>query len=99
MIFLVEYNREKAKTLTFRSYPDSERTKAQDDRLELELKLLAEGVEHEVVILEAVDEAHVRRTHSRYFPDQTALFNELLDGVAAQYRAAGMASAPEPVAK
>ena len=67
MLFLIEYDRESGKIVTFRSFDDSEREDAEHLRLEKELELNRRGVEHEVVILEAPTEAAVRRTHRRYF--------------------------------
>ena len=67
MLFLIEYDRESGKIVTFRSFDDSEREEAEHSSLEKELELNRRGVEHEVVILEAPTEAAVRRTHRRYF--------------------------------
>ena len=67
MFFLIEYDRERGKIVTFHSFNDSEREEAEHSRLEKELELNRRGVEHEVVILEAPTEAAVRRTHRRYF--------------------------------
>jgi hypothetical protein len=73
MIFLLEYNRKRGQVVTFREFHDSERKKAKDARLEMELDLLRRGVIHEVVLLEAETEAALRRTHRRYFEDLTDL--------------------------
>jgi len=67
MLFLIEYDRESGKIVTFRSFDHSERADAEHSRLEKELELNRRGVEREVVILEAPTEAAVRRTHRRYF--------------------------------
>ena len=67
MIFLIEYNRPEGRIVTFQRFQDSERLKAQDTRLDLELDLNRRGVDHEVVLLEAASEDAVRRTHRRYF--------------------------------
>jgi hypothetical protein len=67
MLFLIEYDRDSGKMVTFRSFDDSERETAESARLELELELNRRGVEREVVILEAATEQAVRRTHRRYF--------------------------------
>ena len=69
MIFLIEYDRPRGRIVTFKAFDDSERQKAQDERLELELALHHSGTEREVVILEAVSEEAIRRTHRRYFED------------------------------
>ncbi len=73
MIFLIEYNRKLGRIITFTPFDDSERRKAEDARLELELELNRQGVEREVVILEAATEEAVRRTHRRYFESLTEL--------------------------
>ena len=54
---------------------DSERWKAQDARLELELNLNRLGTKREVVILEAATEEDLRRTHRRYFESLSELPN------------------------
>ena len=67
MIFLIEYNRPEGRLVTFQRFQDSERLKAQNAWLDLELDLNRKGVDHEVVLLEAASEAALRRTHRRYF--------------------------------
>lgn len=68
MIFLIEYNKPEGRIVLFQTYDASERTKAHDARLELELDLNRKGItEHEIVLLEANDEAALRKTHRRYF--------------------------------
>ena len=67
MIFLIEYNRPQGRIVTFKRFQDSERLKAQNARLDLELDLNRRGVDHEVVLLEAASEEALRRTHRRYF--------------------------------
>ena len=69
MIFLIEYNRPEDQLVTFQRFQDSERLKAQNARLDLELDLNRKGVDHEVVLLEAASEERLRRTHRRYFED------------------------------
>ncbi len=69
MIFLVEYNRPQGRIVTFKVFDTSERRKAENSRLEIELELHRRGVEHEVVLLEATSENALRRTHRRYFED------------------------------
>jgi hypothetical protein len=73
MIFLIEYDRSRGELVTFEVFPDSEKRIAEDARLELELRLNRQGVDHEVVILEAESEAAVRRTHRRYFENLSEL--------------------------
>lgn len=73
MIFLIEYDRDKGRIVTIRSFENSEREKAEQFRLELELRLNATGVENEVVLLEAATEDALRKTHRRYFEDLSEL--------------------------
>ena len=67
MIFLIQYNRSNRKLVEFQTFDDSEREKAYDTKLDLELRLNGQRIRDEVVILEASSEAAVRRTHRRYF--------------------------------
>jgi len=73
MFFLIEYNREQGRIVTINSFEDSDREKAKESRLELELKLNLSGINNEVVLLEAANEEAVRRTHRRYFENLTEL--------------------------
>lgn len=73
MIFLIEYDRPCGEIVMFETFPDSERQVAENTRLELEIRLNHNNVDHEVVILEADSEAAVRRTHRRYFESLTEL--------------------------
>jgi len=76
MIFLIEYDRPTGTLVKFQKFGDSEREVAHKARLELELKLNREGVEREVVILEAPNEEVIRHTHGRYFKDFDELVSE-----------------------
>lgn len=67
MIFLIEYDRSRGEIITFEQFDDSERRVAEDARLELEIRLNRDNVDHEVVLLEADSEEALRRTHRRYF--------------------------------
>ena len=67
MLFLIEYDRRSKSLITFKTFEDEQRRAAKDERLELELSLNQRGIQHEVVILEAPTEEHIRRTHRRYF--------------------------------
>ena len=69
MIFLIEYDRRMGKIVTVKSFADAERTLADEARLDLELDRNKLGIENEVVLLEALSEEAVRRTHRRYFED------------------------------
>jgi hypothetical protein len=68
MIFLVDYDRPSGKLVGLEPFAQSDRERAANARLELELAHLREGVEaREVVILDAESEESLRRTHGRYF--------------------------------
>jgi hypothetical protein len=69
VIFLIEYDRPTRRTLLFKTFEDDQRHAAQDERLKLELELNQLGLllDREVVLLEARDAQHLRRTHDRYF--------------------------------
>jgi hypothetical protein len=67
MLFLIEYERRKGRLVTNRRFDDAQREEAERARLELELRVNREGVEHEVVLLEAASEEALRTTHQRYF--------------------------------
>jgi hypothetical protein len=73
MIFLIEYDRKQGQLVTFESFGDSDRKKAEEARLQLELDLNLKGIDNEVVLLEAATEEAVRRTHRRYFEDLAEL--------------------------
>lgn len=75
MLFLIEYDRNIGQIVTFKTFADSERQKAEDTRLEMELGLNRLGVEREVVLLDAATEDDLRRTHRRYFEDLAELVN------------------------
>ena len=65
MLFLIEYDRNQGEVITIQEFDDSK--KAQNARLEMELKLNRLGISHEIVVLEAATEEALRRTHRRYF--------------------------------
>ncbi len=67
MLFLIEYNRPRGSIVQLRRFGDASRAVAEDARLKLELGLKRQGIEHEVVLLDAPSEEALRRTHSRYF--------------------------------
>ena len=66
MIFLINYDRRHGALVSLREFHDSERTQAEDARLELELRE-KRTPEHEIVLLQAVDQKTIRTTHRRYF--------------------------------
>lgn len=75
MLFLIQYDRSKGEIVSQRRFADSERERANDTRLALEIELNRMAVDHEIVLLDAPDESALRLTHSRYFKN--------LEGVAA----------------
>lgn len=73
MIFLIQYDRQNARLISVESFTNSERSKAQDLLLTLELQLNQNGTDTEVVLLEAESEDALRMTHRRYFEDLSEL--------------------------
>ena len=73
MIFLIEYDRSRGEIVSLETFSDSERRMAAGARLELEIRLNRDNVDHEVVLLEADSEEALRRTHRRYFENLTEL--------------------------
>ena len=69
MIFLIEYNRGEGRIVTYRQFDDADRRLAMEERLEIELALNRDGIDHEVVLLDAGSEEELKRTHQRYFGD------------------------------
>jgi hypothetical protein len=78
MLFLIEYNRNEGRIVTFEKFSDNASKIAKNARLEMELDLNRRGVEREVVLLQAVDEAALRRTHRRYFAKLAERYSEKL---------------------
>ena len=77
MIFLIQYDRHEGRMVSIESFSDSERSRAQDLLLTLELQLNQNGTDNEVVLLEAESEDALRITHRRYFEDLSELLNPL----------------------
>jgi hypothetical protein len=73
MIFLIDYDRKLGRIIKLETYQDSEQSKASASRLSLELAYHRQGIEREVVLLEAANEQAIRRTHRRYFADLAEL--------------------------
>ena len=67
MIFLIEYDRPVGHIVRVNVFEDSERSTAENSRLEIELSLNSSRIDHEVILLEATNEEALRRTHRRYF--------------------------------
>jgi hypothetical protein len=76
MIFLVEYSRSKGSLVSIHEFEDSERTQAENARLELEVSLNRAKTDHEVVLLQAQSRDALRRTHNRYFADLRELIED-----------------------
>jgi hypothetical protein len=68
MVFLIEYARTEGRVVEIREYRDDERLIAENVRLDLELELNRQGIDHEIVLLDAANKEALRLTHSRYFP-------------------------------
>ena len=73
MIYLIRYNRPEGRVIEMTAYQPGEREAAENARLEIELSLILQGIENEVVILEAESEAALRLTHLRYFEGPRAI--------------------------
>jgi len=73
MLFLIEYNRSSGSIVQLREFDEASRQAAEDARLDLELRLSSQGIEHEVVLLDAPSEAALRHTHGRYFENVVEL--------------------------
>jgi hypothetical protein len=67
MIFLIQYKRRPGRIVLFKDYNDSDRSTAENARLKIELDLNRKKIDDEVVLLEAVSEEALRKTHRRYF--------------------------------
>jgi wyosine [tRNA(Phe)-imidazoG37] synthetase (radical SAM superfamily) len=67
MIYLVQYDRTKAKLVRLQEFPAADKLRAESVRLSLELDLLKANEPQEVVLLEASNEKELRKTHRRYF--------------------------------
>ena len=67
MIFLLVYDRPSGQLIDMRRYKLTERFKAEEKRLKIELDLNRQKLNYEVVLLEAETEEALRRTHRRYF--------------------------------
>lgn len=73
MVFLIEYDRGEGRLVRIEPFSNSDRKRAEETRLNLELELNRKGIQREVVLLEAATEEDVRRTHRRYFETLTEL--------------------------
>lgn len=73
MLFLIEYDRNRGRIVTFKTFEDAQRESAEESRLQIELELNRGGIEHEVVLMQASSEEALRRTHRRYFENLAEL--------------------------
>jgi hypothetical protein len=67
MIFLLAYDRPSGLIVSLESFPDAEQVHAERARLALEMDPRRKGIDREVLLLQAVNEEALRRTHRRYF--------------------------------
>jgi hypothetical protein len=67
MIYYIEYSREQQKTLSFKSYQESDRMLAEAHALKREIELSRQNLQLEIVLLQAGSESTIRNTHPRYF--------------------------------
>lgn len=80
MIFLIHYDPPAGRILTYKKYDASERLKAREERLAIELDLFRQGIDHhEVVLLEAENEKNIRITHQRYFETPAEILESMRD--------------------
>ena len=77
MLFLIEYKRSEGRIVTLKTFDDTDRSKAEQTRFEIELELNQKKIDHEVVLLDAADERALRRTHRRYFETAAQIANSL----------------------
>jgi hypothetical protein len=67
VLYLIEYDRPKGSIVELLEFKDSERSAAEEKRLQIELELNRNGLEHELALLEALSKNALYKTHSRYF--------------------------------
>jgi hypothetical protein len=67
VIFLIEYDKPRGAIVRFEPFDDTRQTEAESLRLAIELDLREKRISHEVVLLEALSEEDLRKTHRRYF--------------------------------
>ncbi len=94
MIFLIEYNRSLGSIVEMRRFDDSQRREAEDARLETELSLNRNGVEHEVVLLDAESEAMLRKANRRYFESLRQILKNPENGLVHNSPSSGKLTVP-----
>jgi hypothetical protein len=80
MIFLIQYDRSKARLIGIQEYADADREKADRTRLKLELDSLDRGVDMEILLFDSQSEEVLRQTHRRYFESA----EQVLEGARAE---------------
>lgn len=80
MIYLIDYDWRAERLVSMQAFDDGLRTQAEAARRALEVRLLKESRDREVVLLEALDEAGLRRTHGRYFRSLEELLAQATHG-------------------
>ncbi len=81
MIFLIEYDPPGGHILTFKKFEVSDRSKAHEERLAIELDLFRRGVQHEVLLLEAECEEDIRLHHQRFFETPEQILRSMRDNL------------------
>jgi hypothetical protein len=72
-LFLIEYDRLRGEIVSMTTHANQQREQVDEARLQMELRLRREAASREVVLLEAANEAALRKTHARYFKSALAL--------------------------
>ena len=67
MIFLIHYNRTAGEIIELKEFEESQRVRAEDARLKMELDLIGKKDGDEVCLIEAGSIEALKRTHRRYF--------------------------------
>ena len=67
MKYLIVYDPRRQKTLSMQRFADSEESKVNKRRLELEIQERHAKNDVEILVLQARDEASLKITHARYF--------------------------------
>lgn len=80
MLFLIEYDRKRGAIVSQEAFDHSERDRAADARLAIELRGAGQGEQREIVLLEAETESALRVTHRRFFEDIASLIPDAPDG-------------------
>ena len=67
VIYLIHYDRVSSILVSIKEFSEVDRALATKERVDLEIALCAQGLQQEVVLLEAESEDVLRTTHRRYF--------------------------------